>query len=108
MTMAVSVTTLLGLLAGDSDSLRALTMFLRRHPKGRAPVFGRVSSSIAPPLPQTRGPHPLFSTVTTHLQRVRERRGPSKDKGLLFPGRDAVFSQARDMLINHLEGRHGR
>lgn len=98
--MAATPRSLLGLLAPHSPALERCALFMRRFPEGRAPVFGRASSTIFPPhATQRQPPFP---------ERFGQQRRPSQTpERLLFPERDAPPAWALRVLAAALEDPHG-
>ncbi len=97
--MAATPRSLLGLLAHASPALERCALFMRRFPEGRAPVFGRASSSI-------------FSPCGTQQFLFPERFGQQRQSGQeperpLFPERDAPPAQTLRVLAAALEDHHG-
>jgi hypothetical protein len=97
--MAATPRSLLGLLADSSPVLERCALFMRRFPEGRAPVFGRASSSIFPP-DSTR--------LTLFPERFGQQHQPGQEpERLLFPERDAPPAQTLRVLAAALEDHHG-
>ncbi len=97
--MAATPRSLLGVLAGSSPALEHCTLFMRRFPEERAPVFDRASSSIFLPYTTRRF---LFQ------ERTGQHHSPSRVPGHpLFRERDAPLARTLHVLVAALEDPHG-